>query len=1006
MQSESANEFRDPMNQGDHLCCIFESNEEFADLLTYCLKNALISSEMVLILTATKTEEEILRIIKSGGIELSGSDLAERLSIRNVADVFVTDGEFKPDETIQIFKLETERAIESGHKALRIICEVPPIHRMGSNPAKLVEYEAKLDRLLTCSKCIAVCLYDRRIFKADILLEVLHAHPILVTGNKAHNNPCYIPSADLLGDEVPETILLNYMANLSSISQKEEELENYRERLRAMSSATFEGILLHDNGIIVAANDAMSSMFGYELSELIGTSAFNFLMPEDVDIARNNITKGYELPYEVRGIRKNGAVFPIEIRGKSLVYGGRNLRVTAVRDISEHKKVLDALQRSEIRFRELADFLPETIFEMDASTQLTFANEAGTNLFGYILDDTRNGFGPLDLIAPEDRERAAKELAQVLDGRHLGGNEYIGLKKNGERVPILIHAVPIMEGTECRGARGIIVDLSEQKRAEQALRESEEKYRSIFENISDVYYETSLDGIILEVSPSVERLSSYRREDLIGKPLTEIYFDPDKREDLLESLERSGKVDDYELTLLDSNGTRIFCSLSSSIVFDEMGRPKKIIGTIRNVGERKQVEEEIRRKNAELRHALSVKSEFLSMVSHELRTPLVPIIGYSELLLGNSMGPLNDEAREACKVIYGRAEALSALIEDLLQLSQMDRGVLKVHPVSVKLRECVLELIESYPEKLHDGALELIKSYRDISQSKDVSIEWEGDECEVQADPVRLRQVLRNLIGNAVKYSRDSVAIRISGKVLDEYCEISVEDNGLGIAAEHLPYVFDRFYQVENVDTRVHEGTGLGLAISKELVELMGGYIFAESRYGEGSTFTIGLPKPVRSGETVEEAMSVEEIDEGSFDPMPEIMDPTADRIRVLVIDDDMFTQTLLDKMLSGRYEILGAMSGDEGLKIIESTQVDLILLDWMMPGIDGLSLLIKLKADDTMKDIPVVFISGKAEQESVDRAIDAGAVDFVTKPFNRDDLILRIEKAKAEIKCKPPVNA
>ncbi len=733
MPSSLAAGFPNNLNPGDHLCWFYDSDLELWDLLPLLLKRGLEQGDKVVYIVDTTTPDAILERLRSAGIEVDQDAESGRFSISTSGETFLRSGGFDPDSMVEFLRTETDRAIEEGHRALRVISEMTWVLKVAAEPQRVVEYEAKVGHALTTAKCIPICLYDQRRFDPELLLEILHSHPMLILHKTPYANACHLPPLDVLGDDVQRAKLDHCLRNIVDRTGHEEEFRDAEERFRAMAEATFEGVIIHESGRIIAANKTLVKMFGYEFGELVGSLIFDLFEQEYRGILERNIATGYEQPYEAVGKRKDKSPVMVEIRGKPLRFRGKLVRVAAIRDVSE----------------------------------------------------------------------------------------------------------------------------------------------------------------------------------------------------------------------------------------------------------RREFEEELKRKNAELRAALSVKEEFLSMVSHELRAPLVPIMGYSELLLDGTMGEMPESAKDALNTINDRAEALSALIDDLLLLSGMERGALRIN---------------SGPLRPHETVLDLIASYRDVHQGKPVTIEWHGEECAIMADSVRFRQILQNLIRNAIKYSGDSAHISIQISTADGLCAIAVSDNGIGISKDHLPRVFERFYQVEQIDTRSRKGTGLGLTIAKELVELMGGSIEVESEPGKGSTFTVTLPLAVESAMQSSDFHDIPLEAESAKRFDPAAIPDQDHRLRILVVDDDRFTQQLLAIMLGGSYEILSAPSAEEGSNLIQMTQVDLILLDWMMPGMDGLSLLLALKADDSTKDIPVIFISGKAEKDAINRALKAGALDFITKPFRRNDLVSRIEKARVLI--------
>ncbi|MFH1675384.1 MAG: PAS domain-containing sensor histidine kinase, partial [bacterium] len=370
-------------------------------------------------------------------------------------------------------------------------------------------------------------------------------------------------------------------------------------------------------------------------------------------------------------------------------------------------------------------------------------------------------------------------------------------------------------------------DISERKKAEAALRESEKRFRTVFETAKDSIFMKDIALRYMLINPAMEKMFGMQSREMIGKTDTDI-FGPEIGDDIQDTEIRvlNGEIIEKERTL-PINGIPYTFSIIKVPMRNDDELVTGLFGIARDLTYRKAAEEVIRKKNKELASALTVKTEFLSVVSHELRTPLVPILGYSELMLDGSFGILPEYLKEPLQTVYDRADNLRKLIDDLLLVSRTDQRT-----VRIKLENIFADRIIE----------EIIDSRNKVNQGKRVNFIREGRECRILADPDRLRQVLQNLIQNSIKYSEESVDITIETYNDGEFGHIKVTDNGIGISSENLAHVFERFYQVENPDTRHHDGAGLGLSIVKELIELMNGHILAESEQGKGSCFTITLP--------------------------------------------------------------------------------------------------------------------------------------------------------------------
>ena len=379
-------------------------------------------------------------------------------------------------------------------------------------------------------------------------------------------------------------------------------------------------------------------------------------------------------------------------------------------------------------------------------------------------------------------------------------------------------------------------EIAERKRAEDALRESEGKYRRIFESLEDLYYQTDAAGIIRVASPSALRLSGWTPEELLGRPVTDVYFDPGAREQLLFLLREQRYVKDYEVHLKRKDGSLLCVSVGAQLLLDEQGRPSGVAGILRDISERKEIEEEIRQTNLRLAEATAranalaekadaasrAKSEFLATMSHEIRTPMNGVIGMTGLLL--DMG-LTDEQRKCAEVARKSGETLLSLINDILDFSKIEAKKLDLEVFDFDLATVVEDTAEMLAVKAREKNLELVCLIRP------------GVPLRVRGDAGRLRQVLTNLGGNAVKFtSSGEVAVTVSP--VEETgthatVRFEVRDTGIGIPESKRSVLFAPFTQVDSSTTRRYGGTGLGLSISKQLVELMGGRVGLESEEGK-----------------------------------------------------------------------------------------------------------------------------------------------------------------------------
>ena len=377
--------------------------------------------------------------------------------------------------------------------------------------------------------------------------------------------------------------------------------------------------------------------------------------------------------------------------------------------------------------------------------------------------------------------------------------------------------------------------------------------------------------------------------------------------------------------------------------------------------------EELARANEDLIRMHKTKSDFLAKMSHELRTPLNSIIGFSDLVLSGSFGQITDKQKDALGRVVRNAKNLLQLINDILDLSKIeaDRMTLKLAPVNLKV------LVGSAIGNLEFKALE-----------KKISLKAEVDPeiPTLQADEVRLMQILNNLLSNAVKFTHEGGVTLTAKPVGKAGVTISVRDTGIGMSTKDLANLFTEFYQADTSLTRKYEGTGLGLAITKRLVEAMGGTITVQSRAGEGSAFTVTLPLVAAGAEA--DTVSLPPVPKPAKDARTPVLQG---KRKVLVIDDDPDIHTLIAENLKETgSEFLRALDGEEGLKLAREARPDLILLDIRMPNKDGWEVLHDLKANTITAGIPVVIMSSV---DNTSLGFSLGAADYLVKPVQRDGL-------------------
>ena len=374
--------------------------------------------------------------------------------------------------------------------------------------------------------------------------------------------------------------------------------------------------------------------------------------------------------------------------------------------------------------------------------------------------------------------------------------------------------------------RPLMRQIGERKMVEEIIKKSEERYRSMFENIQDVYYEVNIDGIIIEISPSVHFMSQgqYSRRDLLGSSVYDLYVRPSERDEILLLLKKNEQLRDYEVTLKNKDGSLFNCSISARICYDAQQNPKKIVGSMRDISKRKRVEEEIRLKNNQLRLINSEKDKLFSIISHDLRSPLSAFIGLTEMMAASNHSFSPDEMKMFAGTIHNSATNLYGLLENLLLWSGTKHGTL-----SFKLRN--LQLLTLVKDS--------IITLNEVAENKNIEIICNiPADMMVYADANAFQTIVRNLTSNALKFTTKGGKITLSARSMPgNKTEIEVKDTGIGMDQEMLDKLFSIDSKINRPGTEGEPSTGLGLLLCKEFVEKHGGTIEVKSTVGQGSRF-------------------------------------------------------------------------------------------------------------------------------------------------------------------------
>ncbi len=641
---------------------------------------------------------------------------------------------------------------------------------------------------------------------------------------------------------------------------------------------------------------------------------------------------------------------------------GKPFLQSTVRDVGELRLAEERLAEKDATFRALTSAAYNAILMMDSSGNISFWNPAAQRMLGWTSEEVL-GKNLRDLIAPARYHEAYEKYFEVFrstgEGAVVGKTwELTALRKDSTE----IEAELSLGGVKIKGewhAVGILRDITESKKAADALRESESRYAAIANSAPETVL-IHRDGRILYVNEIGIKISGYTREELLDRTIFSFITEASKTVILSSMYKRTGgpSVGDYEIDFATKHGKILNILVKSAPIVYE-GSPA-VLAVLINITARKGIEAA----HLKAREAANrAKSDFLANMSHEIRTPMNSIIGMAEILLDSR---LDVDQKRHLSTIQHSADALLYIISDILDLSKIEAGLLKIEKAPYDPREVAESVAEMFAQRASAKGVELI-----LKVSTDMP-------AAVLGDGNRLRQIFINLVGNAFKFTLKG-QIKISAEFLkgraNSWLVFSVADTGIGISPENQKKLFRKFSQVDDSSTRKYGGTGLGLSISKALVEMMGGSISLESAEGKGSIFSFRLPF-----EKYAACLPGRE-EQVSFSGM-----------RALLVDDNLDSlEILVQNMEAWGFTTVSARSADEALQILKTDgKFDLLVVDHQMPGGNG-EQFISAAAGGAAGAAKIMMLSSRVETipENVKPAVSA----FLSKPITRSTLFNSILK-------------
>jgi len=582
-------------------------------------------------------------------------------------------------------------------------------------------------------------------------------------------------------------------------------------------------------------------------------------------------------------------------------------------------------------------------------------------------------------------------VRKMCDGKNPGRREVALRGRNGSRIPAVMEVVMSRSLAGRSRCLDFIFDpVTDSCRAEKDLANSREMFKTIFKNSPVAILVTDSQQHIVAWNPFAQTMLNMDWASLFNKPFKELFSPQEwERFQSFPQRVRKGVLADVETEVLTKEGSALDVSLSLAVVHNTERDVIGMIGIMHDVSSQKKARDLLLASKKAAEAASEAKTMFLANMSHEVRTPMNTILGMVGLTLDTDLTP---EQRDNLLTVKNAADILLSLLNDILDLSRVEAGKIQLEDIEIDIERIVQSVC---------------KTMDILAHNKGLILRWVVDEAVpdmVKGDPVRLRQILVNLINNAIKFTKQG-KIQIEVKVRQDWGDrvellFSVSDDGIGIDKDKQETIFDVFTQEDASTTRQFGGTGLGLSICKKLLELMRGRIWVESEKNHGSTFFFTVPYVVVQKDQVPQALQEESIESQlmaqiSRQKSPDQTAMKTQELRILLAEDNLVNQKMTQRILEKKgWKVFVANNGQEVLEMMEEQSFDLILMDAQMPVMDGLESTRRIREneDGTGRRVPIVALTARAMEGDRKKCLEAGMDSYVSKPIERDHLFEAIQ--------------
>lgn len=823
-------------------------------------------------------------------------------------------------------------------------------------------------------------------FELRIISRTGEAKYVQVNSSAIYDQGEFVGSRDIVRD-------------VTTQKEAEKKLLDSEYRLRQIIDTSLDAVITIDGeGRVTEWNLQAEKIFGYQREEVMSRLLSELIIPHQHRQSHHDgmqqfhrTGKGPVLNnrIEITALNRDGWEFPIELSVTPIKYGDEFFFSAFVRDISVRKQAQVELLNSQTRLVSLIKNLQTGILLEDENRKIVLANQTFCTLFGIPA--------PPDALIGQDCSNAAEEtkglfknpgafvveIEQLLRRRKLQAGDELEMV-NGR---ILVRDyVPIYTGEKYLGHLWQYRDVTERRRAQKIIQKSEEKYRSIMENLELGMMEVDQEDHIVKAYDRFCAMTGYQEEELLGKNASDIFLPPASQLIMEQQAKerKTGKAGAYEIQIRKKNGELIWVLISGAPILDEQGELQGSLGIHYDITNRKKLERDLSEAKHIAEHARKAEQQFLANMSHEIRTPMNSVIGMTYLLYET---PINERQKEYLDALRFSADSLLGIINNILDLSKIEAGELELEERAFNLLQLTNSLFRTFQFKLREKPISMVLNF-------DPSIE-----NMVIGDPTRLNQILTNLLGNASKFTNEGTIgldVKLLSQNAEEYIvEFIVHDTGIGIPKDKIKLIFENFKQADLEVVRKFGGTGLGLTIVKQLVEMQNGQITVSSQPEKGAKFKFTMPLK-NSGIAAREKPKTEEKLNANLQHLLK-------NIKVLVVEDNSMNQKLISRMLeTWGCEFQMAEDGYQALGKAALAVYDIILMDIHMPGIDGCEVTRQIRQNINNPNVntPIIALTAAALLDEKKRALQAGMDDFLTKPFSPRSLQSKIIQL---LKLVPP---